>query len=188
MEFLDNYSNIKGWLQIIKTQDGNSEVVFDDHNIICSGIGEDLALLFSSSGTNVSAFQIGLIQLGVCGSVGLEVSSTGLLGSSVEDYGGDSFLVTGTGTVVSAGTPTTGELFIEVPLAYIDKVGTRSVRWNIPIDENTGNGLTLNEIGLFANNPRETSPLQTYLCAYRYFGDIPKTNKFSLLFRWTIEF
>ena len=58
----------------------------------------------------------------------------------------------------------------------------------IVLDENTANGNSISEVGLFARNPKgfqEDSPL---LMAYKSFTAIPKTKDFSIVMHWSIGF
>ena len=57
--------DITGHLTIIKKyNDGQEEVVFDDHNIIVSGMGVALSYLFTASGSNtILDYQIDRFQL-----------------------------------------------------------------------------------------------------------------------------
>ena len=135
---------------------------------------------------------------GVSGSEMLQVSSTTDLGESLPtaQYGDTNFEmdtevlihptnelgVTGTTSLVSCGI---------IPFSHIKKISPTRVMWQIFVGENACNGETLNEIGLFSTNPTVVpypSGERRVLCAYRYFDDINKTEAFSLLFRWTIEF
>ena len=87
---------IYGHLTIIKRfQDGEEEVVFDDHNVIVSGMGVGLSYMFNGSGSNsVLDYQIDRFQLGVSGkpdqTPSLELSSTYQLSGplrSIAEYG-----------------------------------------------------------------------------------------------------
>ena len=52
LNFEENY-DINGHLQIAKVfKDGTEEIVFDDHNIIVSGMSVGLSYLFTLSGSN----------------------------------------------------------------------------------------------------------------------------------------
>ena len=54
---------INGHLTIIKKfTDGQEEVVFDDHNIIVSGMGVGLTYLFTGSGSN-TVLDLSLIHI-----------------------------------------------------------------------------------------------------------------------------
>ncbi len=57
---------INGHLTIIKKfKDGTEETIFDDHNIIVSGMGVGLSYMFNGSGSNtVLDYQIERFQLG----------------------------------------------------------------------------------------------------------------------------
>jgi hypothetical protein len=47
----------------------------------------------------------------------------------------------------------------------------------------------LTEVGLFMKNPTgNANTNQSILVAYRNFSEIYKTNDFSLIFRWTLNF
>ena len=200
MEFRDILGNAKGWLEISRLDlDGTEEIIFSDNNVVCSGMGSTLAHMFSSSGVDVSSFQINLFQVGVSGDSSFQVSSTVELSSALgaNDYGSDA--VIGLDKYVrDIVNGATAQTLLLLPQTYVNKVDVRTVRWNFILDENTANGFDLNEIGMFSNDPTAYTPgasKPTYLCAYRFFGDsnndnrgIWKTNQFSLIFRWTIEF
>ena len=68
MNFMEEVG-ITGHLTIVKKyKDGEEEVVFDDHNIIVSGLGVGLSYLFTGSGSNtIVDYQIERFQLGVSG-------------------------------------------------------------------------------------------------------------------------
>jgi len=191
MNFNDSIT-YKGHLEIWKLYlDGEEELVYDEDNVVCSGIGPVLAGAFSASATSdLTNFQITLFQVGVSGGAALQVSSNGRLGgplSSIAQYGtGD--LETTVHTIVASATDFTNEMFGKIDHAYVDKVGTSKARWGIILDENACNGYALNEIGLFGFNPGMFATPKSYLCAYRQFNSIDKTSDFILDFRWTLEF
>ena len=76
------------------------------------------------------------------------------------------------------------------------RINETSVRYTLVVDEEMANNLKgagsedvyLNEVGLFIKNPLGAVPLNPILVAYRAFSNIYKTNDFSLIFRWTINF
>lgn len=191
MNFNDRLT-YKGHLEIWKLfLDGTEELVYDQDNVVCSGIGPVLAGAFSASATAaLPNFQINLFQVGVSGGDPLQVSGNGKLGaalSSIPQYGtGD--LETTQHILVASATDFQNQRFGMIDNAYIDKVGDSKVRWRIILDENACNDLTLNEIGLFGFNPGMYSTPKSYLCAYRTFNGIDKTSDFILDFRWTLEF
>ena len=199
MDFNEISGAAEGWLEIIKVTNGEEEIVFSDKNVVCSGMGVTLASMFSATGVDVSSYQINLFQLGSSGTSALQVSSTGRLGDALNsaELGTNSLMSLDkkSGTIVSGTATHTSEAFLALPVGYVDRIDKRTARWNLHIDEATANGHEINEIGMLANNPAETDPLQTWLCAYRFFGDADNANKgiwksdqFSLIFRWTITF
>ena len=199
MNFNEIIGTAEGWLEIIKVTNGEEETVFSDKNVVCSGMGVTLAGMFSATGVDVSSYQVNLFQVGSSGTTALQVSSTGRLGNALTDLeiGTNSLMGLNktAGTIVSGTTSYTDEAFMVLPAGYIDRIDSRTARWNLHIDENTCNGSEINEIGMFSNNPAETNPSKSWLCAYRFFGDITnadkgiwKSNQFSLIFRWTITF
>jgi len=205
MNFLEE-KNISGHLQIVKVyKSGEEEVLLDDSNIIVSGMGAGLSLLFAANyglGTNtIGRFQIGKFQVGLSGppAGGVTSSIQELSGplTSISEYGLGSNLVLedlvplGVPGLTSLGSQT----FARIPASKITRIGESSVRYTLVLDEEACNGITrggndapINEIGLFMNNPLGSSPEQPILVAYRTFSDIYKTSDFSLIFRWTINF
>ena len=195
---------INGHLTIIKKfTDGQEEVVFDDHNIIVSGMGVGLSYMFNGSGSNtVLDYQIDRFQLGVSGKDGttpdasIETSATyGLSGpfSSIAQYGTGSNLYIEDATQIKNSTNVLNQFFALIPANKITRVSDSSVRYTLIVDEETGNdldsNLNLNEVGLFMKNPRgDSSPNASLLTAYRVFNNVRKTSDFSLIFRWTINF
>lgn len=185
-----SFGDTKGHLQILKIhKNGESEVVFDDKNVITSGMGYTLLKAFSTYSTaNIANFQIAYFQLGVSGHSSLQVSSRGNLSASLS--------LTGYGTPVfklsthnlSSGSPAASQIFGVIPPGYIQKLSPTKVMYTIFLDDNTCNNQTLSEVGLFSKNPNISSPDGSYLCAYRAFTSITKKSDFSLLLRWTIEF
>jgi len=204
--FIDEL-DVDGHLQIVKIYDnGKEEVVFDDHNIIVSGMGVGLAYLFSLSGPgNILEYQIDRFQIGVSGNPALEVSSTYSLSaqlSSLAEYGENAMLYVVSGYhAYSPSLPRTNipEWFGYIPQHKVSKVGDSSVRYKITIDKDAANdlqstrgtGTGISEIGLFMKNPMG---IQTgngedvsMLVAYRQFNKIIKTDDFALVFKWTIN-
>ncbi len=196
----NSINGMKGHLEVWKVfQDGEKELHFSDHNVITLGMGYTLGMLFNSKGSeNVNNYQIQRFALGVSGSGILQVSSTTDLGESlpIAQYGDTNFemdtevLIHPTGELGVTGTTSLVSCGI-IPFSHIKKISPTRVMWQIFVGENACNGETLNEIGLFSTNPTVVpypSGERRVLCAYRYFDDINKTEAFSLLFRWTIEF
>jgi len=197
-----------GHLTIIKKfTDGQEEVVFDDHNIIVSGMGVGLSYMFNGSGSNsVLDYQIDRFQLGVSGkpdqTPSLESSGTYQLSgslTSIDEYGVGSNLFIEEASQIKNGVTVANQFFPLIPPNKRTRIGDSSVRYTIVVDEETCNGLTrsyggsdteanLNEIGLFMKHPTGAGTTASILTAYRTFTNIYKTSDFSLIFRWTINF
>jgi len=192
---------INGHLTIIKKMStGEEEVLLDDSNIIVSGMGVGLSYLFAASGsTSVLDYQIQKFQLGVSGPPegGVTSAINELSGSltSLDEYGTGSNLAIFEGTQIVGNSDITGRFFAEIPASKITRINDSSVRYTLVVDEEAANGLerdgndaAINEIGMFMKNPRGTVDDRPILVCYRTFSDIVKTNDFSLIFRWTINF
>lgn len=193
--------DIKGHLTISKAfKDGREEIIFDDHNIIVSGMGVALAHLFAVSGSDsILDYQIDRFQVGVKGSSGREVTSTFELSSpvsSLAEYGLNSYVLATSAHQIKNNSVITSPVFYGIiPEQHITRTSENTVRYTIVLDELACNNLIrdgsnafLNEIGLFAKNIKGANPQAPILVAYRYFGDIRKTENFSLVFRWSISF
>tara|TARA_Y100000034_G_scaffold129718_1_gene186720 strand:+ start:1887 stop:2477 length:591 start_codon:yes stop_codon:yes gene_type:complete len=189
--------NITGHLQIVKAySDGVEEIVFDDHNIIVSGMSVGLSFLFSGSGSlNITDYLLDRFQVGV--GTQAETSSVYELAtplSSVDNYGG----VGANLNIVSApqlksGSVVTDQIFGLIPFSHVTRIDDSSVRYTLFLDEDAANAenysnLALKEVGLYMSNPTGAAEDTAILVAYRNFSDIIKTDDFNLIFRWTINF
>lgn len=192
---------INGHLTIIKRfNDGQEETLFDDHNIIVSGMGVGLSYLFTGSGSDtILDYQIDRFQVGVSGDVSLETSTTYQLSSalsSLDEYGTGTDLYIAHGPQLTNGSLSTNRVYAMIPKSKITRIGDTSVRYSLILDEDTANDLTgaygetvyINEIGMLMKNPTGSAVDRPILVCYRNFSDIRKTSDFSLIFRWTINF
>lgn len=208
-KFIDNLG-ITGHLTIIKQfNSGEEEIVFDDHNIVVSGMGTGLSYLFTGSGSNdIIDYQIGRFQIGVSGPPeGGATSATfqlsGPLGVdytvATDDYGPGSNLFIEDATQITPTVDILHQKFALIPANKMTRIGESSVRYTLVLDEESCNDLQgiapdsedlyLSEVGLFMNNPRgDANPNASILVAYRNFTIIRKTSDFSLIFRWTLNF
>mgnify|MGYP006970207665 CR=1 FL=1 len=83
-----------------------------------------------------------------------------------------------------------------VPANKRTRISEGSVRYTLVVDEESCNGLAgtggedtfISEVGLLMKNPTGNNDDRPILVAYRPFSNIRKTNDFSLIFRWTINF
>lgn len=195
--------DVKGHLTISKLyKDGQEEVVFDDHNIIVSGMGVALSHLFALSGSNsVLDYQIDRFQIGVSGGTELEVYSTNTLSgpvTSITEYGLDSNIIVASGhQIINNSIVAFDTWYGIIPQQNITRIDDTTVRYTILLDENCCNAvnivrdsteMSINEIGLFIKNIKFNDPEAPILVAYRHFDEIKKTSDFSIIFRWSINF
>ena len=189
---------INGHLTIIKQYtDGQEEVVFDDHNIIVSGMGVGLTYMFTGSGsTNVLDYQIDRFQVGVSG------PPTGGATSAIYQLSGPCTLAeygTGSNLFIAVKDQITNNTITSLAAAQIPankrtRIGDSSVRYTLVVDEEACNNITrvnpmsINEVGLLMKNPTGNAADRPILVAYRTFSNIVKTSDFSLIFRWTLNF
>jgi hypothetical protein len=217
---------ISGHITICKIyDDGYTEVVLDQANMITAGLGAGICDLLSYNGSvNLDNYRPGYFQIGTS-AMGVPSTDTSSyfyhLSSpmSWENYGVDSnldleqlkrgFFASTTDSVVTPNSEYEEMLFTSALLSsvlfsgttsgnhsYFSKTNNASItKWyfdslesEIVIDETTGNGQTITEIGLFARNPKGYTKDIPLLVAYKSFTGIPKTSEFSLVFHWTIGF
>ena len=191
---------ITGHLTVVKAySDGSEEVVYDDPNMIVSGMGVGLSYLFTASGSDdITDYQIESFQVGVGGDTVVVTDEINQLDSpliSLAEYGEGSNLFLEEREQIVNGTPIAGQIFAKIAPSKITRVTDSSVRYTLVLDEEAANGLTrnsveaaINEVGLFMKNPTGHPTARPILVAYRTFSDIVKTDDFSLVFRWTINF
>ncbi len=188
--------NPKGHLTIYKTySDGRQdEQIYDQDNVIVSGMSVGLALLFAGQGSEIiTDYQIRYFQLGTSGADAIATTDRYELSAAFNSPNyynpGSSNVITGQHSQIKASTIVTNQPFATIPEYAIQKASKTSVRFNILIDEGSSNfGLPLNEIGLFMANPLGETTEASILVAYRAFTPILKTNDFGLRFIWTISF
>ena len=203
--------DVSGHLEIYKVyENGEEELFFDEANTITSGMGVGLGLLYAGSGADsVDNFQVRFFQLGVGGDDKINtygVSET-FLASALGQKAGPTDYVTnadsnvpvevhelmdwnGTAKQDSEGQ-TTKWVFPLISDNAIKRVDLNSVTYILYIDRNSCNNLDepLNEVGLFMKNPLgEAARNRSNLVAYRPFTNIDKTDDFSLIFKWTLNF
>jgi len=191
---------INGHLTIIKQyNDGQEEVVFDDHNIIVSGMGVGLTYMFTGSGsTNVLDYQIDRFQVGVSGppTGGATSAIYQLSGAcTLAEYGAGSNLFIVVKDQITNNTYTSLAA-AQIPANKRTRIGDSSVRYTLVVDEEACNNISrpgttessINEVGLLMKNPTGNAADRPLLVAYRTFSNIVKTSDFSLIFRWTLNF
>tara|TARA_R110002051_G_scaffold1143_8_gene5830 strand:+ start:21376 stop:21996 length:621 start_codon:yes stop_codon:yes gene_type:complete len=199
--------DVSGHLEIYKVyEDGVEEQVFADHNVITSGMGVGLGLLYSGSGAaDITNFQIRYFKLGVKGDTVIDtygidqvdlVSALGQV-EGISDYHTDVDsnlpIVTGYTMNYDGGAKSTSQgsynwFFGVIPDNSIKRVDLNSVTYIMYIERGSCNSHTLNEIGLYMKNPLGYATTRSNLVAYRPFTDIAKTDDFALVFKWTLNF
>ena len=189
-----------GHLEIWKVDtSGSEELVFDDHNVITSGMGAGLGLLYAGGGAgDITNFQIRYFQVGTGGASVIDsygpdqVTLETPLSSNQYQTSVQSSLPVSTHKILdSDGTPFNGGSNYEFGIISdnaIKRVDLNSVTYILYIDQYSCNDETLNEIGLFMKNPLGVTAERSPLVAYRPFTNITKTDDFSLIFKWTLNF
>jgi len=207
--------NVSGHLEIYKVyKDGTEEQVFSDKNTITSGMGVGLGLLYAGSGAaSITNFQIRYFQLGTSGDsrIGTNpwgnqygVSETILASALGQENGAPDYLTEdGTNFPLVAhelmawngdAQSTTGGGFGDtwffglISDNTIKRVTLNSITYILYVDRTACNDNTLNEVGLFMENPLDYEPKRSNLVAYRPFLNIAKTSDFALIFKWTLNF
>jgi hypothetical protein len=197
--------NVSGHLEIWKVyEDGNEELAFNDHNVITSGMGVGIGMLYAGSGAaNITEFQIRYFQLGVSGQSVVDtygVSQYSLVSALGQVNGTSDYRAVGSYLPLSqhelmdwngtAKASTGGSTYLFGVFAdnSIKRVDLNSVTYIIYLDRNTCNNQTLNEVGLFMQNPLGNATKRSNMVAYRPFTNIIKTQDFSLVFKWTLNF
>ena len=204
--------DVSGHLEIYKVyEDGTQEQVFNDHNVITSGMGVGLGLLYAGSGADdITNFQIRYFQLGVSGDTKLDSYSVSesLLASALGQIGGtDEYktdaaspfpvsehqLMGWNGAAVNNSQGAANAwVFGVISDNSIKRVDLNSVTYILYVDRTSCNDHIINEVGLFMKNPlgysTELALDRSPLVAYRPFTNIAKTSDFSLVFKWTLNF
>ncbi len=198
--------------------DGTQETVVDRGNLITAGLGSSLIDIQMGSGSDYVDgygpyyFQVGTNTVDYITKFDADVSANFYRLSSAfdwKDYGEDTdymiekryrgFYASSDGGAYSemygasaalSATIFSGsdDYFAKVTEGRVTKVFIDSFESEIILDENTGNGKTITEIGLFAKNPKGFKEDTPVLMAYRSFAGVPKTKEFSLVIHWSIGF
>lgn len=183
-----------GHLVVSKLYDGGrEEVIFDEQNVITSGMGVGFSHLFAASGaTSITDYQILNFAIGSGGDPNdYGVSTYQLQGELAADDYGSGGLSVETWTPIENGSLAGDQTALpRIRFSNIHRVTDTSVRFTLVVDRDSCNDLPqdLDEVGLFMRNPRGLASPSPILVAYRPFTAIRKTSAFSLLFRWTLTF
>jgi len=212
MQF-NEQANISGHLTIIKkdVQTQEETVVFDDHNIIVSGMAGAITEALTLSGCrettecgpeyvhNISPqlfcgtlpYDINLFQVGTEGDPSLEERNTYLMGKPLveSEYGISPSLLTFHQLYAgNNGVPTVEQTFVGILSKQFYSPNT--ILYYMVFDETAANGHVLNECALFSQDPfRYYKPQEVpHMVAYRVFTPIKKDPSFELIIRWAIHF
>lgn len=183
-----------GHLVVSKLYDGGrEEVIFDEQNVITSGMGVGFSHLFAASGaTSITDYQILNFAIGSGGDPNDYGVSTYQLQDALlaDDYGSGGLIVEEWAPIENGSVAGANVALPRIKFSNIHRVTDTSVRFTLVVDRDSCNDLSydLDEVGLFIRNPRGLNPPSPILCAYRPFTPIRKTSAFSLLFRWTLTF
>ena len=202
----------KGYLEIWKVyEDGSKDLHWSEKNVITSGMGVGLSMMFAASGSsNIKDYQIGYFQVGTSGDLYNYAPETfelsGPLASSV-DYGvllspqpygedpskeNDAIFFTDVVDLYplkNGSVSITQEPFVKIRYSNVHRVTKNSVRYTLVLSpRSVTRSDPLSEVGLFMRNPLGNSEDSPILVAYRPFTPIKKTSDFTLVFLWTIQF
>jgi len=199
-------------------KDGTKEVVLDRENLITAGLGSSLADLLEGKGSDVIKdyapryFQVGTSTVDYditdsASAVFFKLSSA----FDWEEYGEDTEIpVVERYRCFVASTADYGRNYSELFLTsatfsstiysgtddYFGRLqATRVTKWymdsfesEIVLDEKSGNGKDITEVGLYIKNPRGLSEDSPLLIAYKKFNAISKEEEFSIIIHWSIGF
>lgn len=201
---------IQGNVKVTKIySNGTAETVFDDSNIVTDGLGYSLVNILTNNGsTNIEDHQIAYFQLGNSkqdlSSVNFFVKNNFYaLSSAFEetDYGLESPLLLYTNPQIRV----QNDFDESENLVYFlssgvfarlsENISTASyentdvIKHRITLDENTANGKTIKELGLFLRNPDGAKGSdRTILAAYRALEkEIVKSPQFSINIDWSFS-
>ena len=194
--------NPKGYLEIWKVdQEGNKELYWSDHNVITSGMGVGLAHFHSGFGSHsILDYQLRYFQVGNPEEPTEYDSSQNSLLSPLPKNTYGKVIRTNPVTLEWADVDelylrkranevaTTKQAFAKIRHSNTHRVNKNAVRYTIPLNERNCNGQELSEIGMFMKNILGDAEDTPSLVAYRQFPKIKKTEFFTLVFLWTIQF
>ena len=201
---------IRGNVKVTKIySNGDKELIFDDSNIVTDGLGCSLVNIFTQNGsTDVEDHQIGYFQLGDSrrdlSSVNFFLKNNFYTLSSafsLSEYGNESPLMLQTTPQVMVDDDfipandlvyfVSSGLFAKLDRqAYTSFDNSDVIKHRITLDEDTANGQSIRELGLFMKNPDGAKGKdRVILAAYRSLEKpIVKNAEFSVAIDWTFSF
>ena len=209
---------IRGQLTVCKIySDGTSEEVFSESNMITAGLGAAFLDIMHRSGSAFAEdyrpryFQFGTgtrtLPSNATSSIFFKLDTPldwagygedsdmeiyeryrGFYASSNDGgltYGEVEYADPVFSSVVFSGSD---EYFAQIRGQHVTRLYYDSFESLIVLDNNSGNGSTISEVGLFAKNPKGYVYDSPLLMAYKSFTGIAKTSDFALSFRWNIGY
>jgi len=195
MKLEDEKRHMYGELEVVKIPvgaSGTEEILYKENNIICSGLGYTLSQLFGGVGSqNIADFTIDRFQAGkgtTTAASSLHKLTTPL---TAAEYGANTDLTITSNNfydpTTATGKSTTEQAFALLPPTQRTQLSNHSARFTLVLDENTANGITIKELGLFSKNPAGHNTLSSVLACFKTITAVSKNNSFSLVFRWTVN-
>ena len=196
---------MKGIVEIKKVySDGREELVAYDDNVLSINLSKSIVNLFTNNvGDDYSNLLTGYFQVGK-GSHSLPPDSAQKYVYSLEDpldeldYGASTTLVIDTHDQVfsskgnflpGGGTATFKGTFAELGDDFSSRFDDTSVHYSLTIGEQTANGQTIKEFGLFSRNPNNHKADRSSMIAYKFLDEaIEKNDLFSIVIDWQIKF
>ena len=200
---------IRGNVKVTKIySNGDKELIFDDSNIVTDGLGCSLVNIFTQNGsTDVEDHQIGYFQLGDSrrdlSSVNFFLKNNFYTLSSafnLTEYGNESplLLKTTPQVMVEDDFKPSTDLVYFLSSGIFAKLDTQAystfenrdvIKHRIILDEDTANGKSIRELGLFMKNPEGAKGNdRVILAAYRSLEKpIVKNTEFSVAIDWTFS-
>jgi len=200
---------MQGLVEVKKIyKDGTEEVVCRDNNILTDGLGYNIINIFTDTGSDdivdhlVGYFQVGVGRLDPSAQPENKQKyiSNLMTPLTVEAYGDSTdsevgshklFKIHKSPFVPSVDGETETTTFVTLPDAYSSHVIEDVVHFRLNLGEETANGFSLSEFGLFVRNPDGNIGEDTsILIAYKNFpvdDYIEKTSDFALVIDWQIK-
>lgn len=199
-------------------KDGTTELVLDKANLVTAGLGSSFLDIQQGTGSKYLEdytpryFQVGT---GVVGYANPQMASSTFYQLSapldwaaygedtdislVRRYRGFNASTADSGVTYSELLMTSAALssivfsgadgyFGEITAGKITRFFVDSFEAEIILDENSANGQTISEIGLFSKNPKGFEKDSPLLMAYKDFTPLVKTSEFTLAVHWSIGF
>ena len=196
---------MKGIVEIKKVySDGREELVAYDDNVLSVNLSKSIVNLFTNNiGSDYSNLLVGYFQVGK-GSHDIPPDPSQKHVYTLEaplneaDYGAsttlqiddhDQVFSTKGNFITDGGTSTFKGTFAELGNDFSTRFDETSVHYSLNIGEQTANGQSIKEFGLFSRNPNNFSTDRSSLVAYKFLDEaIEKSDLFSIVIDWQVKF